>query len=410
MAMNNRYLQLLILTVFFLLFLPPLLKAQVSGNIPDIDGEEPRFKQRLSWKGDEYALRYEVEIEKEGTEGYRSVLREFTNTPFLDVELVSGKYRFRVIPYDYLNRPSRRSEWVNIYVRPAIRPELYETEPEFTYSENGLCELAVSGRNIAPEAEVYLIRSDGERVVPVDVNVFDNGGFVRLFFTKTALIEGEYVIFVINPGGLKTNRKGITIAYLEPELKPEPELAPEPEPEPEPELVLVLEPEPEPDKTQRPVTSCISVAWVPLLPVYGEAFGQNKMILRGIAAHFSAFSLHSRQLIIWMELGACLYEYNNLIEYENVSLFTMMFELNLSVQKKLTNQDMAVCFRFGAGLSVLQMSAVINSRSIYTNMGVSFQWLALNPLYLEIGLNYVNLFTEFPSGAFRPWVGIGFQM
>jgi hypothetical protein len=43
-------------------------------------------------------------------------------------------------------------------------------------------------------------------------------------------------------------------------------------------------------------------------------------------------------------------------------------------------------------------------------MGISFQWLAAKPLYFEAGLDYINLlFTRDPSGAFRPWIGLGFQ-
>ena len=77
---------------------------------------ELRFVQRLTWVGDEYAMRYEVIIEKEENEKYKRELQEFTTASFLEVSLSPGKYRFQVIPYDFLNLPVPVTGWMDFEV------------------------------------------------------------------------------------------------------------------------------------------------------------------------------------------------------------------------------------------------------------------------------------------------------
>jgi hypothetical protein len=72
--------------------------------------------QRLTWEGDEYAMRYEVIIEQEEAVKYHRVLREFTEDFFIEISLPSGKYRCQVIPYDFLNQPVPVTEWMDFEV------------------------------------------------------------------------------------------------------------------------------------------------------------------------------------------------------------------------------------------------------------------------------------------------------
>ncbi|MCL2473005.1 MAG: hypothetical protein FWF26_04935, partial [Treponema sp.] len=101
--------QFIIITIlFFLLITVPQLRAQT--------GEESRHI-RLTWTGDEYALRYEVVLEKEENGEYSEILRRFTDTFFIDVSLPPGNYRCQVIPYDYLEKPADGSQWFDFEVQ-----------------------------------------------------------------------------------------------------------------------------------------------------------------------------------------------------------------------------------------------------------------------------------------------------
>jgi hypothetical protein len=115
------------LWLYFLLalfFLPaPFLQAQNSGYFHDSISGETRFIQRLTWPEDEYARRYEVIIEREEEGEYRGLFQEFTNALFIQVHLLPGKYRCRVITHDYLNRPGPVPQWKYIEVLAVIAPE-----------------------------------------------------------------------------------------------------------------------------------------------------------------------------------------------------------------------------------------------------------------------------------------------
>jgi hypothetical protein len=179
---------------------------------------EQRFVQRLAWMGDEYVLRYEVVIEREVDGGYREFAREFTNMSFIDVPLLLGKYRFRVIPYDFLNRAAQDSGWVGFELRLALMPELNDALPVYFYlGENAVHTLNISGRNLDPAAEIELRGPGGISIVPYSKNINPDGSGARLSFNNNQLVPGTYVVNVRNPGGLET-RRGTIIVAERPEL------------------------------------------------------------------------------------------------------------------------------------------------------------------------------------------------
>jgi hypothetical protein len=112
-----------LIAVLFLL--PVFLHAQNSGYFYDSISGEIRFIHRLTWTEDENARRYEVIIEREEAGEYRELFQEFTTALFIEVPLLPGKYRCRVITYDFLNRPGPVPEWKYIEVFADL---VYSTE------------------------------------------------------------------------------------------------------------------------------------------------------------------------------------------------------------------------------------------------------------------------------------------
>ena len=72
---------------------------------------------RIVWKGIEHVWRYSVEIHKLENGSYKNYLQEFTASTFLNVTLLPGEYRFRIIAHDILDRPGEPSLWVNFTVK-----------------------------------------------------------------------------------------------------------------------------------------------------------------------------------------------------------------------------------------------------------------------------------------------------
>jgi len=104
-------------------FLISPLWAQEPQNSGNDDGGyyviEQRYVQTIEWIGDNYTLKYEFILEKNEGDGYKAYSREFIEKPNLQISLPLGKYRYRIIPYDYLEHPGEASDWVNIEIKPA---------------------------------------------------------------------------------------------------------------------------------------------------------------------------------------------------------------------------------------------------------------------------------------------------
>jgi len=79
-------------------------------------------KHRIAWTKDEYALRYEVSIEREENKKHTLILREFTEEPFIYISLPPGNYRLRVIPYDFRDVPVQGTKWKNFKVLAVTTP------------------------------------------------------------------------------------------------------------------------------------------------------------------------------------------------------------------------------------------------------------------------------------------------
>ena len=131
--------------IIFLLVLSPLLNAESddsddtfseleaesnniidSPQLTDTQPDEPPetfLPRRITWRGDEYALYYAVEIDRERSGNFLEFLREQTETPLIDISVPPGEYRFRIVPFDILERPAERTPWMRFEVHQEIVAE-----------------------------------------------------------------------------------------------------------------------------------------------------------------------------------------------------------------------------------------------------------------------------------------------
>jgi hypothetical protein len=206
---------LVLLAVMFLMASPPFLNAQNSGY-----SSEYRFAQRLTWTGDENTRRYEVVIEKEENRSYRQIRKESTDASFIVVILEPGMYRYRVTPYDFLDRPGGNSNWINFQIRAVLDPELDSFSPNIFYmNADTLHELSVSAKNLTPDTVIFLRRFGGASSFPADIKIYEDNNNARVFFDNNRLVIGYYGLIVRKPGWLEASREGFTIsAPIKPEL------------------------------------------------------------------------------------------------------------------------------------------------------------------------------------------------
>ncbi|MCL2791790.1 MAG: porin family protein [Spirochaetaceae bacterium] len=132
--MKTRNISLSILLL--LLVITPSLFAQ-----PYTPYDEESRLVRIAWRGDEHALRYQIEIQKMEYEYYQYYLREFTASLYINIPLQLGEYRFRIIPHDILDRPGEGTQWVHFEVRSDVI--------EFFDIEDDLFQVTYAGEDAA---------------------------------------------------------------------------------------------------------------------------------------------------------------------------------------------------------------------------------------------------------------------
>jgi hypothetical protein len=149
MAVNSR--SLLFVLLFFCL-----------ANVLFSQEDDDRFRHRFAWTNDDYALRYEVLIEKEEDRGYSVILREFTEDAFIYFSLSPGNYRLRVIPYDFRDIPGEGTGWKNFTVLAAVD---VNSEPQMVMDDSpGQEEFIISTENALENASEDVSENAAENV------------------------------------------------------------------------------------------------------------------------------------------------------------------------------------------------------------------------------------------------------
>jgi len=361
----------------------PCLKAQPAGYFMEF-----RFVQRLVWSGDEYALRYEVVIEKEDDKGYRQTLRKFTDASFIEVSLEPGKYHYRVIPYDFRNQPGNSSDWKEFEIRAATSPELYAFSPSVFYvDDNTVHELNISTKNLAPNAEIYLRRFGGAFIVPGEKYINEDGSHARLFFNNEQLIPGDYEIVARNPGLKETSRDGFTIAAVIPT------------PEGLPTFYMSM-----------------GGMYFGYGQFHDQSFGrygiQRIQLPSSFALRFDIALYKGDYFNFLLELAPSGYIFDARFNNDTV-LNTLLFDVNF-LFRWLFKQKAAFCFRPGLGIGGSLLSNNEDSNwwlcSAVGNISLSFQYLAWKHFFLESGVDVGILITKYQFGYILPWVFLGVKL
>jgi hypothetical protein len=356
-----------------------------------------RFVQRLAWTTGENVMRYEVVIEREGNGTYIRVFSDFTAETFIEVSLPSGNYRYRLIPYDFLNRPGQPSVWMAFEILPALVPEMDGFSPEsFTLNsqENFVQEdfvLTITGRNFEPEIEIYIRRpgfGGANTINPIEIKVSQDGTEVMLYFNADQLEAGIYLIHAKNPSGLESSFGDFLIKQT---------------------AAVLIEPE---QATLEPAIAgayydsldlCFSLGWLPVLYMHGnmDVPAGSILDLNGFVLRFGAFVASDNFVDIGLELTAAM-----------CSFSSFFIENNLLLRRQFMSKKPALIFRLGAGFILpagKSASELLDTKTIYANTGLSFLWLAAN-YYLEIGANYSYIFAvDNYSGIIKPWIGFGYR-
>ncbi|MDR2542009.1 MAG: hypothetical protein LBC80_00940 [Treponema sp.] len=388
----------------------PVLHAQTDGFFI-----ERRFVQRLSWSGDEYASRYELIIEKQEEGIFQRVHQMYTSAFQVDVSLSPGLYRYRVIPFDFLDRPGVGTAWIDFEVYTALNPELTSYEPELDLSdidEPVFLEeyvLIIYGNYISPDAEFYIRIFGGTTIFPSDTQIYENRA--RLVFNKPYLIPELFEIIARNPGGLEASIITRVNIPLPPGYTYEDILSLYRDLDEgilrHLELSLIYTTLPSEDLFEetprapriRKSDLYLNFAYTPLFPTFDipDFPPDVTKTLSGFAVKFGFVNYANKKFLGWgLESALSFYS------FDAVQLVTL--DANLLFQTLVPSYKTALKFRFGAGVSY------INNISFHYNAGISFLWLAGRSFYMETGADLVFwIYDEKEAGSLRPFIGIGWR-
>ena len=362
-----------------------LLFAQTAGYDIQV---QTRFVQRFEWMPDEYALHYEVEIEREENGIYRRFLLEETENAFIQVTLPPGNFRYRVIPYDLFNRPGMVSNWLDFVINPAINPHITGFSPDIIYL--GRMEkytLSIFGNNFLDESEISLFMfGTRDVIIPAEVLILSDGTEAQLIFTGDQLAEGAYQVLIKNPGGLEASIAGVVV--IKEVISEE----------------IVLE-----DQGQA-FNFYLGASYLTLLNIHGgeDWMTASGQYLSGAALRLGIVSSNFSFFNVGVEVVPAWYSFSKEAQ-------SLLLECNLLLQKEFFSRKTAqriaaaLVFRTGAGINMDFIDPETET-AFYINMGFSFFWFPVQRFYLEAGVNYSYLFgTENPAGRLKPFAGVGLR-
>lgn len=375
-------------------------QEEESSFFIDRSTEHIRFIQRLTWEPAEYALRYEVVIERLEAGRYMENERVTVSEPAAEVSLTAGLYRYRIDVYDLLGELSFESEWLEFEIKRAVQPHISSFSPNAFYlDEDNDWILTLRGQNLIPESEIWLIpRTAGtrgsSRVIPRR-KTFE-GSTARLEFLGASLTLGEYSIYIRNPGGLDYTAAGsFTVT------------------------------------NRKPFDLNFTLGYAPIFPMHGFLFKDYRLEAPFTAGIYPLGALIRANFIpyklSWGSLGAeASFSYTHLEgkkDYYSASSPFLNVHLSFLYQIHFFNRLFAFNANIGIGLSSLpgfQYKYPIGSpadkvTAHYPSFigGLSLVYHFKRPFFAHAGVDFIQFLSAGESvpkpGFFRPFVAAGYK-
>jgi hypothetical protein len=352
---------------------------------------EGNLIQILRWsRTNAYFFVVEIEIQNEKGE-WVSHHKERTEETSIEIILVPGMYRWRVLSYNVLERVAASSEWEGLRIYPALDPVISGFDPPAYFIDSRLDEftLTVTGRNFTGETKIHLFAKSGRSRPwePLSIERGENSVTAVFPVYRDDLALGEYDIILTNPGGLLTTAEGFKVSF------------------------------------ERPVDFTASLAFTPVLPLSGSLFKEydQPFYPLGFSGRFGVVPLKRLWGSIGGELAARFVDLTTQDDRFTLNGYLLLFSANALYQRWFRDYTMNAGFRLGAGFApVLNMrfdhndgtqSEQFSPGHFVLNFGGSWQWFLWRDLFVETGLEYTQLLTGpgAPAGVLSFTAGVGWR-
>lgn len=356
------------------------------------NGDEVKFIQILRWETNEYALYYEIEIQKKaslvgvGTETQKIE----TEADFIEVSLTPGDYRYRVTAYNILAKPETTTEWKDFTVLNAVQPAISNVGIKtFYYDETPTLEFDIKGLGFFDETQIYIVNKEtGSRYKPLNVTFNEKRDKMTLYFGRKNIQLGYYAVYVENEGGLNDTEGDILIDFL------------------------------------KPVDFNVSAGYAPYVYFYSEG-----VIDKYFEKIFFPFGLNLNLQLVpvkrsygyWgIELNSAITKMKIKQDFYDLSTFLATSHLNLVFQKMLIHKKLVLNAKIGGGLGAyfscyLDYGMGLTSERFNTitwslDGGLSLQYYFTKDIFADLGVRYIYNFAEnMPSQLINPSLTVGWR-
>ncbi len=428
--------------------------------------QENRFKQKLEWEAEPYALEYKVEIKGASSS---SVSKEFiTQNCYVEFSMAPGEYLYRVLAYDFLGREASCTEWETFTITKALQPKVNLKDVNVTVDGNSKrpVTIPVDVASITDESTLVFVNTEtGEKIEGIiNTSKAEDGSVSSSSVVFPNVSIGEWKMVVTNPSGLSTESEPVSVSPAgkkivigkssvktsedQSQIKPPVEVVhaveenvtdndqnddkeekieekeEKLEEKKEEEIAEKKEERIEEVKEKKPyvVQDINLLVGMPIgFSLYDEYFNSLSNVIKMdwyVTAKIQWLLVDINNIQIGPELSFSSLPFM----YDNDSLSiltnTYLYQLNAVVKINLTDK-IGINAKAGAGVSTISVSSrdYVNADSfeqakwfgyVCAQCGVSFVWIPAKHFIVETGVDFTHIFMpDVQAGIVEPYLTVG---
>lgn len=425
--------------------------------------QENRFKQKLEWEAEPYALEYKVEIKGASSS---SVSKEFiTQNCYVEFSMAPGEYLYRVLAYDFLGREASCTEWETFTITKALQPKVNLKDVNVTVDGNSKRPVTIPAdvASITDESTLVFVNTEtGEKIEGIiNTSKAEDGSVSSSSVVFPNVSIGEWKMVVTNPSGLSTESEPVSVSPAgkkivigkssvktsedQSQINPpvevvhaveedvpdndqnddkEEKIEEKIEEKKEEEIAEKKEERIEEVKEKKPyvVQDINLLVGMPIgFSLYDEYFNSLSNVIKMdwyVTAKIQWLPIDINNIQIGPELSFASLPFM----YDNDSLSiltnTYLYQLNAVVKINLTDK-IGINAKAGAGVSTISVSSrdYVNADSfeqakwfgyVCAQCGVSFVWIPAKHFIVETGVDFTHIFMpDVQAGIVEPYLTVG---
>lgn len=369
--------------------------AQTYYVTEDEKGNQTLY-QTFSWEKDDSVFKYEFIMEHLVKGKYVEIEHKEVKENSIDLSLVSGTYRYKLLVYNYLGFLEVETDWIPVEIVKAYQPKIFDVGPGTIFLEeeqDGI--YTVTGSELSSETEFSLLKGgaknqDGRLKAEILESDDKHKNRVKIKFDPEKLDVGRWTLVAKNVGGLRDFKKDVTV------------------------------------KWKKAVDFNVSAGYAPIFFIASpdmEKYFNTNMMLFVPEVRMSFFPIKKR----FGYFGICLSGCFSGLDYkaDGYDLESLFFTGNLDFVFEKYFIPKRLCLDAHVGAGVLGFTAMqfkfphniqsesFTSLNITANAGIAIDYYFLKSvkrLYGELGCDFTYAFMkDMPLMFVQPQISIGWQ-